>query len=89
MAPKKDMCPPNCFSKSRFTCFCLRFVGEEDMQGYDISRLQIPMGDTDSMIKGPPPEEPMMYRREMMPVGSKYSNTPFEQSLTRVQSRLV
>ena len=40
------------------------------MQGYDISRLQIPMGDTDSMIKGPP-EEPMMIRRDMMPVGGK------------------
>ena len=50
------------------------------MQGYDISRLQIPMGDTDSMIKGPPPEEPMMYRRDMMPVGSEYSLTSFEWS---------
>ena len=50
------------------------------MQGYDISRLQIPMGDTDSMIKGPPPEEPMMYRRDMMPVGSEYSLTSFVRS---------
>ena len=50
------------------------------MQGYDISRLQIPMGDTDSMIKGPPPEEPMMYRRDMMPVGSEYSHTSFVRS---------
>ncbi len=45
-------------------------AGEEDMQGYDISRLQIPMGgDADSMIKGPPIDEPMMYRRDMVPVG--------------------
>ena len=50
------------------------------MQGYDISRLQIPMGDTDSMIKGPPPEEPMMSRRDMMPVGSEYSLTSFVRS---------
>ena len=61
----------------------LRFAGEEDMQGYDISRLQIPMGDSDSMIKGTPPEEPILIRRDMMPnSGSKYSHTSFGRLLS-------
>ncbi len=41
------------------------------MQGFDISRLQIPMDDNGSMIKGPINEP--INRHEIMPQRCKYN----------------